>query len=1246
MKINGMDANMEERIVLNLIKQIQCNQPWRSTWKAELNGKPCIAKLIDCQEPGICQRLSESLDKQINFSETLAPEDEKSICLFHEKVEINENQIAFCRDYVNGKALDEFLKEHDFSLSEAVELVGKISAIIAKANSVYKVSHGDLKPANIIVGPGNEPVIIDWDTMKLDASVIDLASKAKTVTLDQSFAGTPKYMPPEQCRGERIDEQCDVYALGIILYQLINHGKTPFDEPPYSNMNTMQLMAAKEQPISSLSAKHPELKVNDDLSNIIDKAVAPDCNVRYENSARFLEDLNNLILSPVSMEENFIYEERGSENTDSEVRREKSDQKAMNFVLVGHPQSGKTVLAAGLYATSCEDFTVEAIDLDTQNQAINTKSIIEKAEWPAKTSVGTIKNLNFRLFIRGREAVIRFDEYAGELISSVNYFRDVLKQPDGVLILLNTGAPQLHDPLQRNKMLEQFNNCITYLCDLSNPPPIAFVVTASDRLSTDLKDWKSDFEQYAGRVISSLQNHKCKWKRFNVSVCGHLEKQDVPKLEPHNTHKPFVWLMKEFDNRKKIGVAKTLGLVAILIGLLTLLTAAGRWIYETRVTRNLINNVENIENEFRQKNSKDDLLDFLSKLLEERNRHCAKKHISSENRLGSRLSDCDASCATVNFWYDGRKNKFDDEIVELEKLIDQTKVNYFSILLGEALKTANDVNYKAVKSEFVEWRPLRDIEQKDPEIFGKLAYRIKYELEPAHERYVFEKLKEELQGFKGDTNAEQFPKSLDKRVEQWIQGGSILSSDERRKEEQEITDLQIMGHQICERHLTERLLRELQNIIVGDDIVFPSELEERVAQWSNHISDLSPKEKIKYENDLNNLVEKAKMAVYTNKVNELRGRIVSFIGSDDDLAKLISEYNSFLDDSPGISDSAVKKFHFDLSDSLLKCLEKFVDDLCSSFREKQMNSKSELKPDFIQNMNMKIYPIVSDSIRKRIRERIDASTKRIYEEWDEHEKKIITDFIDKYIKYDVDTLLKEFAMLCNREVSNKHLSEAEVRVHKILTSEIEAKYSKIEKREVSPSFFSDLKTLCSAIRNKCKDSPRIRKDKIYTWVCDYLKWVDENPSFNAQIDDLSIKVNYQNPDDPYIGKLELKKFAGNIHSEEHLILEESSWGFDTTRFSDKEFKKFQSDNGLYSTKIECKLGECIYLKAYIYDENGLDPDTEQGNVKCLIYTGLDEDLKHRNLETSTTRVSGRIDINIEGQSFDSWLKKNPFPQRQ
>ena len=83
-----MDANMEERIVPNLIKRIQCNQPWRSTWKAELNGKPCIAKLIDCQEPGICQRLSESLDKQINFSEMLAPEDEKIICLFHEKVEI------------------------------------------------------------------------------------------------------------------------------------------------------------------------------------------------------------------------------------------------------------------------------------------------------------------------------------------------------------------------------------------------------------------------------------------------------------------------------------------------------------------------------------------------------------------------------------------------------------------------------------------------------------------------------------------------------------------------------------------------------------------------------------------------------------------------------------------------------------------------------------------------------------------------------------------------------------------------------------------------------------------------------------------------------------------------------------------------------------------------------------------------------------------------------------------------------
>lgn len=1234
-----MDVKMNEESALHLIERIQTNQPWRSTWKAELNGNPCIAKLIECQDSGICQRLSASLNKQLRFSETLAPEDAGSICLFNAKVELNENQIAFCRSYVDGKALDTLLEEHDFSISEAVELIRKVSAIIAKAHNVYKVSHGDLKPANIIIGSDKEPVIIDWDTMRVVASVIDLKSKEKTITLDQTSAGTPKYMPPEQCRGEKIDEQCDVYALGIILYQLINHGKTPFDEPPYSSMNTLQLIAAKAQPIDSLSVKHPELKVNVNLSNIIDKAVAPDRNSRYDSVDSLINDLNNLIQLPSPTEVISTGVATTPVNTDNEIKRKKDDKPATNLVLIGHPQSGKTVLAAGLYATSSNDFTVEAIDSDTKNQAINTKSILQKAEWPAKTGMGTIKNLNFRILNRKRESVIRFDEYAGELISTVNYFSDVLKKPDGVLILLNAGAPQLHDPLQRNTMLADFSNCITYLCDLPNHPPIAFVVTASDRLSTDLKDWKEEFEEYAGKVTESLQNHKCKWKRFDVSICGNLEKQESPKLEPHNIHEPFMWLIKVLRDRKRINIAKSLGLAAILIALIALVIVAVKYKFEGDVTKNLKNDLASIQAYSDGKTEPDDLLNYLRELLNKRCQYCTQNHISHEKHLGSRLSACDESCATKKFWFERRKEAFDSAIKSLEENIDRVKVKYLSKLLDDAIKKTDDAHYDAIKKDFDNWTPLHDHEQKNPEVPGKLAYRIKQELEPARERYVFAEMKRKVQAISEDDTKEQFPTELDNKIDEWLQRTTVLPNEEREANKKEIIGLRTDARQTCERRFSELLIKDLLDIQNRETLVFSSEVESRVSQWNNKIKYLDENEKADFKKKISDNMLKAKTAVYSYNVKVLSNRISSFSGTDNDLAKLLSDYNSFLENKPEIDVTIIEKHKNNLAVILKNCLEKYVDDLCMSFRKKQMDSKVELPEDFTSSLNAKIYPLISNSLKASLQVRTSSALKSIKDDWDEQEHKKITDFIAKYKRYDIDTLLRDFCIFCNHEIKNKYLSEAETLVLERIYEKIEPQYNNIRNRDVSTSFFSDFKIMCAAIKNKCGGSPMIRKHKIYAWICDYLDWEQANVTFGTQISDLKIKVDYSNPDDPYVKRVLLKR--GETIKINYSI---SGWGGDVTRFNTDEYKTYRTKSGLYTMKFDCKLGEFIDFVADVYDEKE-DPDESVGYVYARIYPGLDKVYPYIQLRCSTNNVMGRLYIDVDGEPFDFWLRTHSFPRR-
>lgn len=1299
-----MDGKMKDNAELKFLEIIQANQPWRSTWKAELNGNLCIVKLIDCQDSTTCQQLSASLCKQLRFSEILHPEDVNIICLFNEKVELNNSQIAFCRNYVDGKPLDILLQEHEYDIREAVDLICKIAKIISKANSTYKVSHGDLKPANIIIGTDGEPVIIDWDTMKMDASLINLNSKGKTITLEHASAGTPKYMPPEQCRGDRIDEKCDIYALGVILYQLINRGKTPFDEPPYSSMNEMQLMGAKEQPIDSLSAKHPELKVNEDLSNIINKAVAPDRNNRYADVDSFIDDLYTVIqLSTIPLD-NPVPIDINPINPDNDFKREKNDKPATNLVLIGHPQSGKTVLAAGLYATSNDDFTVEALDLDTRNQAINTKSIIEKAEWPAKTGIGTIKNLNFRIINQDREAVIRFDEYAGELLSSVNYFRDVLKQPDGVLILLNAGAPQLHDPLQRNKMLEEFSNCITYLCDLPNHPPIAFVVTASDRFATDLKEWKDDFEKYAGKVTASLQNHKCKWKRFDVSVCGNLEKQDAPKLEPHDTHKPFMWLMEELDTRKEVNLAKGIGISALLIALLVLSIAAGRWIHETHVTRMLHKNLEAFQAKYYEYNSKDNLLTgYLPMLIKERNKYCTQNHVSSKNRIGSRLAKCDPSCATMKFWYKGCKENFDKEIVSLEKEIDHAKVTYLSELLVGALKEANDDNYKGIKKEFNDWTPLQDSEQKNSEKSGSIAWKINNELEPAHERKVFVDLRDRIQSIIDDDNEMKFPTDLDIKIEKWLnrptslpgkerndneemisrlrteakkscelrligyfreklnsvkesdvtsfpvdlenkiinwQGTkSVLDSNEREKNNQEIRDLMLQAKQYVDRRFAEDLISKLQRVINNPQEELPHELSARINVWSKGQNSLTNEEMKQYQKKIKGLYENAKSSVYTRSVTNLSNRISSFNGDDDNLAKLISDYNLFLDKKPDIDNSIIQRQEGMLADILKHRLEEYVKNLCDSFRKEQMYSKKELEENITTSLNTKIYPLISTSLKADLQSRITSALNRIADEWDRQEHKRITDFIDRFKRHNIDTLLKEFCSLYNRECQNKHLSEAETLVLNRVYDVLESQYRKIVSRDVSITFFSEFKTLCASIRNKCKDSPMVRDHKIYTWACDYLTWADDNVSFNTQISELRIKVDYSNPDKPYVRKVLLKR--GETTEINYSI---RGFGGDVTRFNSEDYKTYKTKCQLYSLKYNCRLGECIFFEADIYDEKET-PDESVGYVHTKIFPGLDEVNPYIELTSSTNNVMGRLYVEIDGESFVSWLRTHNFPKR-
>jgi len=161
-----------------------------------------------------------------------------------------------------------------------------VAEAAAYAHSL-RIIHRDLKPSNVIVGQFGETVVVDWGLAKDlhaadDRAGPDSEPGAPTDTVAGTIVGTPAYMPPEQARGETIDERADVYALGAILYEVLA------GVPPYHGRRDVAAVVTREAPIPV--DKH-EPGVPLDLLAIVRKAMARDPADRYPTAKELVADL-------------------------------------------------------------------------------------------------------------------------------------------------------------------------------------------------------------------------------------------------------------------------------------------------------------------------------------------------------------------------------------------------------------------------------------------------------------------------------------------------------------------------------------------------------------------------------------------------------------------------------------------------------------------------------------------------------------------------------------------------------------------------------------------------------------------------------------------------------------------------------------------------------------------------------------------------------------------------------------------
>ncbi|MCB9687516.1 MAG: serine/threonine protein kinase [Alphaproteobacteria bacterium] len=128
-------------------------------------------------------------------------------------------------EFVDGPTLREILRGGPMDPLRAVRITRQICGSLDEAHERGKV-HRDLKPANVMIARDQD----GEDLVKVvDFGLVKEMEDAVHMTGDNMMVGTPMYMAPEQIRGRKVDQRCDIYALGVVLFHAITGG-FPFDE--------------------------------------------------------------------------------------------------------------------------------------------------------------------------------------------------------------------------------------------------------------------------------------------------------------------------------------------------------------------------------------------------------------------------------------------------------------------------------------------------------------------------------------------------------------------------------------------------------------------------------------------------------------------------------------------------------------------------------------------------------------------------------------------------------------------------------------------------------------------------------------------------------------------------------------------------------------------------------------------------------------------------------------------------------
>jgi tetratricopeptide (TPR) repeat protein len=202
----------------------------------------------------------------------------RNICVIHDIDHTDDGRLFIVMAYYEGQTLKQRLESGPPPIGEAIEIATEVAEGLAKAHA-QGVVHRDIKPGNLVVSDDGVK-ILDFGLAKF--------ADALQLTIPGSTIGTSGYMSPEQARGEEADARSDVWALGVVMYEMLT-GEVPF-KGAYPEAI---FYAIKTEPVPPLRAQGRDIP--ETLETIVMRALEKDPDKRYQTAREVVRDLRLLL---------------------------------------------------------------------------------------------------------------------------------------------------------------------------------------------------------------------------------------------------------------------------------------------------------------------------------------------------------------------------------------------------------------------------------------------------------------------------------------------------------------------------------------------------------------------------------------------------------------------------------------------------------------------------------------------------------------------------------------------------------------------------------------------------------------------------------------------------------------------------------------------------------------------------------------------------------------------------------------